>query len=112
MAPVFPCYAAENSLLRVRREFGNLPLSHCCTEVFQATEAPIGSDFAIFPVIVPALYPIADQLGRASGFARDDPPASKLEKLEALLALGAARDEDVALLADLLSLPGSERHPL
>jgi class 3 adenylate cyclase len=29
-----------------------------------------------------ALYPFVDQLGRASGFARDDPPASKLEKLE------------------------------
>jgi class 3 adenylate cyclase len=33
-----------------------------------------------------ALYPFVDQLGRAAGFARDDLPASKLEKLEALLA--------------------------
>jgi hypothetical protein len=33
-----------------------------------------------------ALFPFIDQLGRASGFARDDPPAAKLEKLEALLA--------------------------
>ena len=33
-----------------------------------------------------ALFPIIDQLGRAAGFALDDPPASKLEKLEALLA--------------------------
>jgi ATP-dependent DNA ligase len=52
------------------------------------------------------------QLGRASGFARDDPPAAKLEKLEALLARAAPPDEDVAFLADLLSLPASERHPL
>jgi class 3 adenylate cyclase len=56
-----------------------------------------------------ALYPFIDQLGRASEFARDDPPASKLEKLAALLARAAPLDEDVALLADLLSLPGSER---
>jgi class 3 adenylate cyclase/predicted ATPase len=59
-----------------------------------------------------ALYPFIDQLGRASGFARDDPPAAKLEKLEALLARAEPPDEDVALLADLLSLPASERHPL
>ena len=59
-----------------------------------------------------ALYPFIDQLGRAAGFARDDPPAAKLEKLEALLARAAPPDEDVALLADLLSLPASERHPL
>src|SRR6202023_2124496 len=37
-----------------------------------------------------ALYPFIDQLGRASGFARDDPPASRLEKLEALLARARA----------------------
>jgi predicted ATPase len=55
-----------------------------------------------------ALFPFIDQLGRASGFARDDMPATKLEKLEALLALAAPPDEDVALLADLLSLPASE----
>ena len=59
-----------------------------------------------------ALFPFIDQLGRASGFARDDLPASKLEKLEALLALAAPPEEDVALLADLMSLPASERHPL
>jgi class 3 adenylate cyclase/tetratricopeptide (TPR) repeat protein len=59
-----------------------------------------------------ALFPIIDQLGRASGFAPDDPPASKLEKLEALLARAAPPDEDVALIADLMSLPASGRHPL
>jgi class 3 adenylate cyclase len=30
-----------------------------------------------------ALYPFVDQLGRASGFVADDPPAARLEKLEA-----------------------------
>jgi len=59
-----------------------------------------------------ALFPIIDQLGRAAGFARDDAPALKLEKLEALLARTAPPDEDVALLADLMSLPAAERHPL
>ena len=59
-----------------------------------------------------ALFPFIGELGRASGFSRDDPPAVKLDKLEALLARAAPPDEDVALLADLLSLPPSERHPL
>ena len=59
-----------------------------------------------------ALFPFIDQLGRAAGFARDDPPEAKLEKLEAVLARAEPLDEDLALLADLLSLPASERHPL
>jgi class 3 adenylate cyclase/predicted ATPase len=59
-----------------------------------------------------ALYPFIDQLGRASGFARDDPPAARLEKLEALLGRAAPPGEDVALLAELMSLPVSDRHPL
>ena len=58
-----------------------------------------------------ALFPVIDQLRRASGFARDDPPAARLQKLEALLAHTKPVDEDLALLADLLSLP-AERHPL
>src|SRR5262249_8638672 len=53
-----------------------------------------------------------DQIGRTSGFARDDPASSRLEKLEALLAQAPPPDEDGAFLADLLSLPGSERNPL
>jgi class 3 adenylate cyclase len=59
-----------------------------------------------------ALFPFIEQLSRASGFARDDPFAVKLEKLDALLARDAPPDEDVAFLADLLSLPASDRHPL
>ena len=59
-----------------------------------------------------ALFPIVDQLGRASGFALRTRPRSRLEKLEALAARAAPHDEDVAFLADLLSLPTSERHPL
>jgi class 3 adenylate cyclase/predicted ATPase len=59
-----------------------------------------------------ALFPFINQLARASGFVADDPPAAKLEKLEVLLARAAPPDEDVALIADLLSLPGSERYPM
>ena len=59
-----------------------------------------------------ALYPFIDQLGRAADFARDDLPTARLEKLETLLALAAPPEEDVALLADVMSLPSSERHPL
>jgi class 3 adenylate cyclase/predicted ATPase len=59
-----------------------------------------------------ALFPFVDQLGRRAGFALEDPPAVKLEKLDALLARAAPPDEDVALIADLLSLPTSERHLL
>jgi class 3 adenylate cyclase len=59
-----------------------------------------------------ALFPFVDQLAHAAGFARDDIPAAKLEKLVALLARAAPPDEDIALLADLLSLPASEQHPL
>src|SRR5262249_25464872 len=58
-----------------------------------------------------ALFPFIEQLNQASGFASDDPPAVKRDKLEALLAHTAPPDEAVALLADLLSLPASERHP-
>ena len=59
-----------------------------------------------------ALFPFIDQLGRASGFALDDPPATRLEKLEAVLARAMPRDDDKAFIIDLLSLPASERHPL
>jgi predicted ATPase len=59
-----------------------------------------------------ALYPFIDQLWHAAEFARDDPPTAKLEKLEAVLFRAAQPDEDVPLLADLMSLPLSARHPL
>jgi class 3 adenylate cyclase len=59
-----------------------------------------------------ALFPFIDQFGRASGSAPNDPPASRLEKFEALLARAGTPDEDVAFLADLMSLPSSERHKL
>ncbi|MBV8090394.1 MAG: adenylate cyclase, partial [Alphaproteobacteria bacterium] len=59
-----------------------------------------------------ALYPFINQIARAARFTSTDQPGSRLEKLEALLARGAAPDEDIALLADLMSVPGSGRHSL
>jgi predicted ATPase/class 3 adenylate cyclase len=59
-----------------------------------------------------ALYPFIDQLGRVSEFVPDDPSAAKLAKLEALLSGAAPAEEDMGLIADLLSLPASKRHPL
>jgi len=58
------------------------------------------------------LFPFIDQLGRAAGFARDDLPSEKQRKLESLLARADPPTEDVTLLADLLSLPASERRLL
>ncbi len=54
-----------------------------------------------------ALYPFIAQLERAAGFARDDTVEAKLGKLRGLLAPGARDADDVALLAELLSLPSS-----
>jgi class 3 adenylate cyclase/tetratricopeptide (TPR) repeat protein len=59
-----------------------------------------------------ALFPVIDQLGRNAGFAAEDSPDARWDKLEALLAPVARTGHDVALLADLLSLPASPRHPL
>ena len=49
------------------------------------------------------------QLERAAGFGREDPPEARLAKLEALLSPAPA--EDIALVAELLSVPGGERYP-
>src|SRR5215472_4028849 len=59
-----------------------------------------------------ALFPPFDQLARAAGFAREDSDGAKLYKLEALLSGAALPEEDVALIADLLGLPPSQRYAL
>jgi predicted ATPase/class 3 adenylate cyclase len=56
------------------------------------------------------LHPFSAQLERAAGFARGDPPETRLEKLVALLASAALPAEDVAPLAELLSLPTRDGH--
>ncbi|MCK1284272.1 AAA family ATPase [Bradyrhizobium sp. 44] len=52
-----------------------------------------------------ALFPIINMLERAAGFGREDTPAIRLDKLEALMAETSAPEQDVALVADLLLLP-------
>ena len=59
-----------------------------------------------------ALYPVIRRLKRAAGFSQDDPPAVKLDKLEALLAGAATITEDMPLLAELLSLPSDRYGPV
>ena len=54
-----------------------------------------------------ALHPFIAQLERAAGFEREDTP----EELDKLAVLAPASPEDVALLAELLSLPTEGRFP-
>ncbi|HEX2725445.1 MAG TPA: AAA family ATPase, partial [Beijerinckiaceae bacterium] len=58
-----------------------------------------------------ALYPMIRELERAAGFARDDTANSKLAKLAALLSHTCAPDDDVELLAELLSVRGEGQRP-
>src|SRR6202046_1977851 len=58
-----------------------------------------------------AFYPVISQMERAAGFAHDDQAKSKLDKLDTLLAQSLAPREDVALLAEMLSLPNDGRYP-
>ncbi len=58
------------------------------------------------------LYPVSGQMERAAGFAHDDSPQSKLDKLDALLARSSTSAQDAALFAEMLSLPNDGRYPL
>lgn len=59
------------------------------------------------------LYPFIRQLERAAGFERTDSPDAKFAKLEALLVQsGAAAEQIVPPLANLLSLPAGSRYQL
>ena len=58
-----------------------------------------------------ALYPIIGQMERAAGFAHDDTPQAKLDKLDALLAQSSTSAQDAALFAEMLSLPNDGRYP-
>ena len=59
-----------------------------------------------------ALYPVSGQMERAAGFAHDNSPQSKLDKLDALLARSSTSAQDAALFAEMLSLPNDGRYPL
>ena len=58
-----------------------------------------------------ALYPVIAQMERAAGLAHADTPGVRLAKLQALLAATAPPKEDVALIADLHSLPSADLAP-
>jgi class 3 adenylate cyclase len=58
-----------------------------------------------------AFYPIIGQMERAAGLAHDDTPQAKLDKLDALLAQTSTSRHDVALFAEMLSLPNDGRRP-
>ena len=58
-----------------------------------------------------AFYPIIGQMERAAGYVHDDTPQVKLSKLDAVLAQTSTRSEDVALFAEMLSLPTAGRYP-
>ena len=57
------------------------------------------------------LRPIIARWERAAGFARGDGSQEKLRKLEAMLLPGGTSAEDIALIADLLSVPTEGRYP-
>jgi class 3 adenylate cyclase/tetratricopeptide (TPR) repeat protein len=58
-----------------------------------------------------ALYLVIAQMERAAAFLHSDGTAAKLAKLQILLAPAAPPPEDVALLAEMLSLPSADLAP-
>ena len=58
-----------------------------------------------------ALYPIISQIERAAGYAHDDTPQMKLDKLDGLLSQSFASRSDAALFAEMLSVPNDGRYP-
>jgi predicted ATPase len=58
-----------------------------------------------------ALYPIISQMERAAGFAHDDTPQAKLDKLDTMLALSFTPRPAAALFAEMLSVPNDGRYP-
>jgi class 3 adenylate cyclase len=58
-----------------------------------------------------ALYPFIGQMERAAGLAHDDKPHAKLDKFDAVLARTSTTKQDMALFAEMLSLPNDGRYP-
>ena len=58
-----------------------------------------------------AFFPIISQMERAAGFAHDDTVQAKLDKLDALMAQSQTPPQDIALFAEMLSLPNDGRYP-
>ena len=58
-----------------------------------------------------AFYPIIGQMERAAGVAHGDTAQAKLDKLDMMLAKTSTPRQDVALFAEMLSLPNDGRYP-
>ena len=58
-----------------------------------------------------ALYPVISQMERAAAFTHGDTAQAKLDKLDAVLAQTSTSTQDVALFAEMLSLPNDGRYP-
>lgn len=59
-----------------------------------------------------ALHPVISQLERAAGIDHRHAPAEKLDRLTSLLGdTGETDEEDIALFAELLSIPADDRLP-
>jgi class 3 adenylate cyclase len=58
-----------------------------------------------------AFFPIISQMERAAGFAQGETVQAKLHKLNALMAQSETPHKDIALFADMLSLPNDGRCP-
>src|SRR5271165_3209594 len=59
-----------------------------------------------------AFFPIASHIWHAAGFVTGEPPAARLDKLEAMIARSGLDARDIApFLAALLSIPDEARHP-
>ncbi len=58
-----------------------------------------------------AFFPIIRQMERAAGFAQDDTVRAKLDELDALMAQSHTPRQDIAVFADMLSLPNDGRYP-
>jgi hypothetical protein len=58
-----------------------------------------------------AFFPIISQMERAAGFAQGDTVQAKLDKLDALMAQSQTPPQDIALFAEMLSLPNDGRYP-
>src|ERR1700693_502465 len=91
MAPVFPCYASENSLLRARRELASKPLLQRC--VFRRRSrrsAPILQNSLLFSLLAGNFRPETGSLETA-------PSASQSPWLR-LLAVGSEKPRHSAPL--------------
>jgi class 3 adenylate cyclase/predicted ATPase len=58
-----------------------------------------------------SLYPVIREMMSAAGFAQDDSPQQKADKLDALLMQTSTSSQDAALFAEMLSLPNDGRYP-